>query len=170
MAREKTNKRSMHHHLGASFQPVLSGLVTLGAAGCATPATPPESTPVYAEEVAPGAEPIAVEKSSVDDPEVETVAGSNSEEAAEPASEDENAKDADEPDPTGEPAAPADTEKSAAESAGEAPEKGPEAAPAKAAPAKPSSTKPSSTKPSPTKPKAKKASGAEGGCGPGTCG
>lgn len=51
----------------------VSFLVALGmsaAYACAAPprATPPERTPTYREDVAPGVEPIDVKKESVDDP------------------------------------------------------------------------------------------------------
>ncbi len=37
--------------------------------GCAGTVTPPDSTPVYAEEIAPGAEPVEVDMLSTNDPE-----------------------------------------------------------------------------------------------------
>jgi len=49
-------------------------LIASGTAACASRATPPDSTPVYADNIAPGVAPISVERLSVNRPEVEKIA------------------------------------------------------------------------------------------------
>jgi predicted outer membrane protein len=53
-------------------------LIFCGVVACANGATPPDSTPVYAEQVAPGVAPISVERLSVNRPEAEAISGTSS--------------------------------------------------------------------------------------------
>lgn len=53
---------------------ILLGVAVMTTSACAGSVTPPESTPVYADEIAPGIEPVAVERTSVNRPEVNAVA------------------------------------------------------------------------------------------------
>lgn len=64
------NPTSAHR---SDFSRVLPVLLVGAALGCTPTATPPESTPVYAEEVAPGVEPVPVERQSVNRPEAQPV-------------------------------------------------------------------------------------------------
>lgn len=61
--------------MAPSTTPLLLALVFSGALACTNSATPPDSTPVYAEEVAPGVAPIGVERLSVNRPEAGTITG-----------------------------------------------------------------------------------------------
>src|SRR5690606_17308994 len=51
------------------------GLTSLLCLACAATVTPPDTTPVYAEDATKGIEPIPVEYASVNDPEVKAIDG-----------------------------------------------------------------------------------------------
>lgn len=144
---------ALSHRRAAGSALLLSGMV----AGCASNTTPPQSSPVYAEEIAPEAEPATIERRSVDKPEVESIAS-----AQEPtAAEQTGVENGPEPAPASEQAS-SDADKS------EAKADKPAAATKKPVAAKPAPA--TASQPAPKTVKKSAPSGAEAGCGAGTCG
>jgi|GEM_PF-6326724 len=149
----------------ARFGLALSGLVA--TTGCVTTVTPPESTPVYAEELSPSADPIPVKKSSVDTPDSSNVKPETPETETDeiaPSSTEEPTEEASEESAPSKQSAPA-PEKKEAPKAAEAKPKGKPTGSKKGSPAKKQRKAPAK------KASTKKSKGdSEGGCGQGTCG
>ncbi len=57
----------------SDFTRAFSGLLVATTVACAGTVTPPDATPVYADEIAPGVEPIDVEHQSTNRPDPEVV-------------------------------------------------------------------------------------------------